>query len=389
MSRTSTPSRPTAFELREAAALDENYSPPYKRGQFDTLPKGDAYATAFDTFLRSGAPHLSAEARSVLGAATPVDVASLGPELRQMASRLAESRDLGVATSAAGAALVPQGFADRMLAAAQYFGAVVSVCGMWETETGADAPLPTVNDLASAGGILAENTAIGSSLDPTWTQRMFHSYQYESRIVKASRQLVTDSAFPLGDALADRFGERVGRLLDQHFSTGTGSGQPEGILTNATPTVTAPTGNTVKIDLGSVENMVLALDPAYHRNATWLASPGAWLALMQIVDSQQRPIWTPSSDDSPTPWGRLYGFPVVLAPYFPAPAANAKSLALGDWSRGYIARRVTGRNGEGPRLVTLSERYAELLAMAWFQVERWDGQPGDTRAYKVFAHSAT
>jgi HK97 family phage major capsid protein len=91
-----------------------------------------------------------------------------------------------------------------------------------DTDSGAPMNWPTVNDTANVGAILAENTQV-TEQDVTFGQTPLGAYMYTSRLVRVSYQLLQDSAFNLDEFLRDILGERIGRILNQHFTTGTGS----------------------------------------------------------------------------------------------------------------------------------------------------------------------
>ncbi len=50
--------------------------------------------------------------------------------------------------------------------------------------------------------------------------------------IKVSEELLNDSAFDLMSYLSDEFGRRLSNAEEQAFLTGTGTGQPTGILTD-------------------------------------------------------------------------------------------------------------------------------------------------------------
>jgi hypothetical protein len=59
--------------------------------------------------------------------------------------------------------------------------------------------------------------------------------------------------------------ERIGRGTNQHFTTGTGSSQPQGIVTGATTGVTA--AGVAAITADELIDLVHSVDPAYRRSA--------------------------------------------------------------------------------------------------------------------------
>ena len=60
---------------------------------------------------------------------------------------------------------------------------------------------------------------------------MLNAWTVYAGPILASLQLVQDSAFDVDDFVAARLGEAVGRTIAAAAISGTGSGQPEGVIT--------------------------------------------------------------------------------------------------------------------------------------------------------------
>ena len=294
-----------------------------------------------------------------------------------------ENRALGIGTGAAGGYAVPQGFRDVMVTTQKYYNAVRQVATVLTTDTGAALPWPVNNDTANVGAILSENTVI-TQQDIVLTQEMLNAYMYTSKLVLVSYQLLQDSAINLEQFLGKQLGIRLGRIQNQHFTTGTGTAQPTGLITGATNISQAATGSTTAIKYADLVNTMFKVDPAYRGgpNVKWMWSDTALSSIRQLVDLQGRPLWEPSVQLG-TP-DMLLGKPIIINNDLAVPAANAKTGAFGDFEQGYIIRDV-----QGITTVRLDERYADALQVGWFAYQRSDGQVQDTAAYTVFQQSAT
>jgi HK97 family phage major capsid protein len=218
----------------------------------------------------------------------------------------------------------------------------------------------------------------------TLTQEQLNAYMYTSKLVLVSYQLLQDSAVNIESFLARKLGQRIGRIQNQHFTTGTGTGQPLGLITGATTINTAATGSTVLIKYADLVTTMFKVDPAYRNggNVKWMWSDTALSTIRQLVDSQNRPLWEPSVQAG-TP-DMLLGKPIIINNDLAVPAANAKTGAFGDFEAGYIIRDVSG-----VQTVRLDERYADFLQVGWFAYCRTDATVQDTAAYTVFQQSAT
>jgi len=102
----------------------------------------------------------------------------------------------------------------------------------------------------------------------------------------------------------------------------------------------------------------------------------------KLVDSQNRPLWQPSLQDG-TP-DTLLGYPVFIDNFTATMAANAKSIAFGDFESAFVVRAVSGGS-----LLRLDERYAEALPVAFLGFGRYDSITQDASAVKLYVNSAT
>src|SRR5690606_39002505 len=96
------------------------------------------------------------------------------------------------------------------------------------------------------------------------------AFKYSSKPVLVSAELLQDSAFDLNQILADMLGERLGRILNEHFTTGTGTGQPNGIVTAAATGVTGGVSATPAITGDNLIDLVHSVDPAYRTGARFM-----------------------------------------------------------------------------------------------------------------------
>lgn len=365
--RTTTPVDPV--ETRAGAALPgaaTELKTPEARATQDA-----EYAKAYSAYLRYGHGGIEPEDRKALQAGW-FD----GKNLRAQ----------GTGTTAGGY-FVPQGFRNRIVETLKDFGQVRNVAEVITTETGNDLPWPTVNDTANVGAILAENTQV-TEQDVVLGQATLGAYVYTSKLVRVSLQLLQDSAFNLEEWLPRKLGERIGRATNAHFTTGTGTGQPDGVVTSATAGKTGATGQTVTVIYNDLVDLVHSIDPAY-RNARsrFMAHDLSFAVIRKIRDDSGgsglgRPIWEPSIQVGEP--GSLLGYPLVANNDMPVMAASAKSILFGDFRAYYVIREVLGI-----QQLRLEERYADFLQVGFLAFMRTDGTAQDTNAVKAYVNSAT
>jgi len=288
----------------------------------------------------------------------------------------------GVGTTTAGGYTVPPAFRDALIERLRFYSAVRQEADYITTETGASLPWMTNDDTGNVGAILGENTAV-TEQDFVFGNASLDVYMYTSKLVRESLQLIQDSALDLNTFLPRKLGERIGRAQNAHYTTGTGTGQPLGLITGGTA-VAAATGNATSFTYDALVDATLRLDPAYltGTNLAWMGSQAALGTLRKIKDSQNRPLWEPSLQAG-TP-DQFLGYRYVMNNDVPTPAANAKSLAFGDFRSGYIVRDATG-----VQMMTLRERFAEFLQVGFLGFQRSGGTVQDANAYTVLQNSAT
>lgn len=323
------------------------------------------YAQAFRHWLQGGAEALTPERRA------------------QMQARFvaAEGRQLGVGTGAAGGFLVPQGFYDQLITSMRAFGGIRnSRATIFATASGQPLPIPTTDDTANTGMRIAENTQI-TDLATTYGQRILGAHVYTSRIIRVAVQLLQDSAFNIESHLAEVMGTRIGRITNTEFTTGTGTGQPQGVQTGATSGVAAAAGNTTTVTYADLVALEHSVDPAYRRSAEWMFHDTTLRTLKQMVDGQGRPLWTPglAVREPDTILGHRY----VVNQDMPVMAANARSILFGDFSK-YLVRDVLDI-----QVLRLTERYADFLQVGFLAYSRHDALLSDPAAIRFYQNSAT
>lgn len=308
-----------------------------------------AYRAAFWGWMRNGTADMEPEQRQLLrnrAVAVP-----------------AEARALGVASGAAGGYAVADEDMGALVDAMKFFGGMrQSRATILPTDTGADLPIPTTDDTGNTGSIVSENTQLAEQ-DVTFAQKVLHAYLYTSKIVRVSYQLLQDTSFPLETWLMRKLGERIGRATNAHFTTGTGSGQPEGVVTGATTAgTTAAAGAVTYAELLTLFHSV---DVAYRNAAQWMMNDSTVKLLKALEDTEGHLIWSPglATREPDT----IMGKPYIVNNDVAAIAANAKGVLFGDFANYYI------RDTRDVTILRLTERYADYLQVGFIAFSRHDG----------------
>lgn len=305
--------------------------------------RADLEKRTFEKWIRGGMEALDAEERNLM----------------------AERRAQSVGTASAGGYTVPEGFYAVLTEALKAYGGMREVSTLVATASGNDMPMPTVNDTSNKGAILAENTQIGEQ-DVAFGSKTLKAYKYTSKLIRVSYELLQDSAFDMNVYLGRALGERIARITNEHFTTGTGSSQPTGLIaaSGGAPegAETAVAGAIAYGDLVELEHSV---DPAYRRNGAWMMADSTVKAIKKLVDSEGRPLWVPGfAVGEPD---TILGYRYVINQDMPAIANSAKAVTFGDHSAYHI------RDVIGGQLVRLNERYADYLQVGFMAYSRHDG----------------
>ena len=316
--------------------------------------------SVYSKFLRHGASALNSEERSMLA------------EMRGTATQV-------VGTDSLGGYTVPEDFSNALDIATLFKGDVEGLSQVINTSGGATLPYPKVDDTSVTGSILAEATAMAVS-DQTFGVLNLGAYNYTSGIVKVSHQLLQDSAFNLDAYLAESLGNRIARAQNAHYTTGTGSSQPQGFITGGTSGVTAASATAVTAQ--EVLELIHSVDKSYRNSASFavMANDNSVAALRKlgIGSSNDYPIFTPGLNGSPD---RIFGTPIYVNNDMADIATGSKSIAAGDFSKFVV------RNAGGIQMLRLNERYADELEVAFLAYKRSDAGVLNSAAIKYITQA--
>lgn len=274
-----------------------------------------------------------------------------------------EFRALGVATEPE---VVPEGFWPELQRAMLQFGGMIGVSRVLTTQTGNDLPVTTTNGTAIKGEIVGENVEVGEQ-DETFDQITLKAFKYTSKIIRVSAEFLEDAFFDVEGYIASIVGERIGRIRNQHYTTGAGTTQPKGAITAATLGKT--TASATAIAFGELIDLEHSVDAAY-RNGPQVRFMFhdlilAALKKLGVGTGDARPLWQP---------GVAVGAPDTIDGYRytinndmdSTVAADKKTILFGDFSKYWI------REVGSIRLLRLAERFAEFDQIGFIAFMRSD-----------------
>jgi HK97 family phage major capsid protein len=296
-----------------------------------------------------------------------------------------ETRDV-VTGSSPGSNMVARGFVAEYEKQLKYYAPWLNICRVINSRNGEPLRLPVDKDqygTYATGSWISEMTA-DSEKEPTMSEVTFNAYTLSSGLVSVSWELLQDSSINIDQLLADQLAARIGRALDAAVTTGSGSGQPTGFLTNA-GTTGIPSGNVLTaasasaLALDDLVNAINLLDKAYQSRpgVAWAMNAATLTSLRKLKDSQSRYLVNDAVNGAaPT----LFGYPVVIAPGMSNVGTGNKSVVLADFSK-YVIRQVQGTTLKKSADYLFNKRATCFVALA-----RYDANWSDPRAGVAIAH---
>lgn len=303
-------------------------------------------------------------------------------ELRGIAKRA-----FSVGAGNVGGFSVPQGFYNNLEIALKAYGGVMECGEIIPTDAGNDLPMPSLNYTAVAATIVGEGVVSTPDASTPFGSVTMKAFTYRSPILPVSLEFLQDSAFD-ENYIITSLADTIGRGFNGHGTTGTGTGQPKGIVTDAVSGKVGLTGQTTSIIYDDLLDLVHSMDPAYRHSgaAKFMMHDQSLKAVRKLKDTAGRPIFIPGFDGLAKPMpDTILGYEVVINQDMAQMAANAKSILFGALSKYKvrIARNV--------QVLRLAERYADQLQVAFLLFARMDGRLLDagTNPVKFYQNSAT
>ena len=187
-----------------------------------------------------------------------------------------------------------------------------------------------------------------------------------------SAELNTDSVLNMESFLGRLLGERMARIANSKLTTGSGSSDVEGIVTNSAAGVTAASATAVTAD--EIIDLVHSVDPAYRvGNAAFMMNDSTLAAVRKLKDGDGNYLWQMSNYQAGVPQNRL-GYNVVVNQDMDSIATAKKTILFGDMSYYYV--RKVGQ----PAIYVARERFAPDFGILGYI--RFDGVLSNTAAIK-------
>lgn len=276
------------------------------------------------------------------------------------AHKRALSANLG---STGGVTVAPGTLVTSLEVAMLDFSGVMQVADTIRTPSGEPLTWPTANDTSNSGRQIGESAAV-TTLDPTFAGVTWSAYKFTSDEILVPTELLEDSVFDIAGVIGPMLGERLGRILESKFTTGTGAATPKGIVTAATLGHTTASATAITYD--EIIRLEHSVDPAYRNSAGYMMHDSVMLALRLLKDGNGQYLWR-SGVDSDRP-DTLNGRPVTVNQNMASTIESAAKTVLFGQLNKYKVRMVNAI-----RLYRLVERHRENDQDAFLAFVRADG----------------
>jgi HK97 family phage major capsid protein len=353
--------------LRAAQSVDLSKRPVAERASAPAADHGAVmdYRSAFYAMIANGG------------------VDGLDSEVRQVL-RGAEMRTQTAGTTTAGGFTVPTElatFIDKAMIATgpMYDSNLFTVIN---TTGGNTFNIPTLNDTTVPAVAHTEGTqpTDDGGSDVTFGQKTLGAFAFDTEWVRWSYELANDSILNMESLLGELLGERMGRIANSKLTTGSGSSDVEGIVTNSAAGKTAAAVAAITAD--EIIDLIHSVDPAYRSapSTAIMMNDSTLAAVRKLKDGQGNYLWQMGNYQAGVPQNIL-GYNVVVNQAMDSLAAAKKVMLFGDMSKFYV------RKVGAPTLFVARERFAPDYGILGYI--RFDGVLTNTAAIKHLITAAT
>ncbi len=186
-----------------------------------------------------------------------------------------------------------------------------------------------------------------------------------TKYVPVSMDLLSSSAIPVEQLVAERLIYKKGVTEEKGYMTGSGAQQPLGVFTASDDGISTgrdvDTGNTTStIVADNLKRVKYNLKSQYHGAAQWIFHPDAVLQVSLFKDGDGQYLWREGIQEGEP--DRLLGFPINMSEYAPNTFETTLYVGiLGDFSKYYIADSVAMQVQRLNELLALTSQIGFIL----------------------------
>ncbi|MDB5295012.1 MAG: capsid protein [Phycisphaerales bacterium] len=251
---------------------------------------------------------------------------------------------------------------------------------IFPTSNGNPIVWPTSDDTGNTARQVDEAASNTNTTEPTLGTKTMGAYKFDSDWIKVSVEMIRDAEYDIEGHVRALAAERIGRKFNTASTTGTGSGQVQGFAAAAATGKTAAAVAAIAYD--ELIDLEHSVDPAYRSSGRcrFMLHDLTLAAIRKLKDTAGQYIWAAGLAGQPS---ALLGYGYTVNNDMAVPAASAKSVAFGDFSK-YHVRDVIGMD-----VVIAKELFIENGLYGYKVFSRHDGILTDSKALKLLAHPAS
>lgn len=236
--------------------------------------------------------------------------------------------------------------------------------------------VPTANDTSNTGQIVGEAATDNTAADPTMDTVELSPVKFDSKWIKVSFEMLQDNAFDLEQYILREAGERIGRAFNTYSTTGTGTAQPQGVVTGAG--VGKVAASTSAITYEELLDLYHSVDASYRNMPSFrlMFHDTTLAAIRKLKDGDGRYIFAAGAAGAPAT--------VLDTPYVVnndmaelSDGADSSVVLAGDFSR-YMVRDVSQ-----PVIIRATELFSGDGLVGFRVFSRHDGRVVDASAFKT------
>lgn len=247
-----------------------------------------------------------------------------------------EKRDI---TGSSTGAPVPTSFYDQVILKARLVGPMLDLSTVLNTQGGENIQIPNLNTYSTAS-VYTQGSTIAES-DPAFNAFVtLGAFKY-AFLTQISRELIEDAGVDILSFLADQTGNAMGFAVNSALTIGTGTTEPNGLMTKTSAGVTGGTGVSGAFTADNLIDLLYSLDGAARRlpGVGFMMNGTSIGKVRKLKDNEGQYLFQPGLALG-TP-DTLLGYPLYENPAIVDTATNAKSVACGHFPS-YFVRQVGG-----------------------------------------------
>lgn len=231
---------------------------------------------------------------------------------------------------------VPTSFYDQVLLLARQSGPMLETSTILNTAGGENLQIPSIATYSS-GTVASEGSAIGES-DPVFNSFVtLGAFKY-SFLTQVSRELIEDSGVDIMSFIAGQVGQSLGFSVNTALTTGTGTVEPNGLVSRAG---SALVGTSLNPTADNLIDLVYSVDSSGRRLAGsgFQMNSSSIANVRKLKDGQGQYLFQPSL--SAEARDLLLGYPIYENPAMATAASAVKPVIFGHLPSYYV-RQVGG-----------------------------------------------